>query len=350
MKNPNGYGSIHKLSGKRRKPYMVSKTTGWQTDPTTGKAKQIRETIGYYETRALAMQALANYNENPYDLDTNKITFAEIFSKLCSEKFDSISQSNINGYNAAFAVCKPIYDMRFLEIKKIHMQNIVDNCGKNYPTLRKIKVMFRQMYKYAIENDICDKDYSEFVDIIKHKEKGKEKKHKKFSANEIHLLWNSVNRNEYIQIILMLIYSGVRISELLDLKKDSVHLKDNYFDVIESKTDAGIRKVPIANKTKCFFEYWFCKNDCHYLLSTTNGEPLSYSNYRDVYWDPLVLELGIEHLPHDTRHTTISLLAAAEVNQTIIKRIVGHSGAMSLTEKVYTHFEIQQLIDAINKI
>ena len=39
-------------------------------------------------------------------------------------------------------------------------------------------------------------------------------------------------------------------------------------------------------------------------------------------------EMELQHLPHDTRHTTISLLAKAEVNQTIIKRIVGHAGAM----------------------
>ena len=44
------------------------------------------------------------------------------------------------------------------------------------------------------------------------------------------------------------------------------------------------------------------------------------------------------------------MLAEANVNQTIIKKIVGHSGAMTLTEKVYTHFDITELIDAINKI
>ena len=36
--------------------------------------------------------------------------------------------------------------------------------------------------------------------------------------------------------------------------------------------------------------------------------------------------------------------------RTTIKKIVGHSGAMTLTERVYTHLDIQVLIDAINKI
>ena len=43
------------------------------------------------------------------------------------------------------------------------------------------------------------------------------------------------------------------------------------------------------------------------------------------------------------------MLSEAGVQDTTIKKIVGHSGAMSLTEKVYTHLDVQILIDAINK-
>ena len=60
--------------------------------------------------------------------------------------------------------------------------------------------------------------------------------------------------------------------------------------------------------------------------------------------------LNIEKTPHCCRHTCISLLAEAGVDQTIIKKIAGHSGAMSLTEKVYTHFDVQELVKAINQL
>lgn len=49
--------------------------------------------------------------------------------------------------------------------------------------------------------------------------------------------------DRYYQIILMLLYNGIRISEFLDLKKQNVHLAEQYFDVISSKTENGIRKV-----------------------------------------------------------------------------------------------------------
>ena len=60
--------------------------------------------------------------------------------------------------------------------------------------------------------------------------------------------------------------------------------------------------------------------------------------------------LGFDHKPHDTRHTCISMLAEAHVDQTMIKKIVGHAGAMSLTERVYTHLDTTSLLEAINKI
>lgn len=67
------------------------------------------------------------------------------------------------------------------------------------------------------------------------------------------------------------------------------------------------------------------------------------------YWMGLPIRY-IQQTPHDTRHTCISLLTKADVNPTTIKKIIGHKGAMSLTEKVYTHMDYQTLLDAINKI
>ncbi len=61
-------------------------------------------------------------------------------------------------------------------------------------------------------------------------------------------------------------------------------------------------------------------------------------------------QLSLSHKPHDTRHTCITMLTEAHVDQTMIKKIVGHAGAMTLTERVYTHLDIQTLVDEINKI
>ena len=44
MRLANGIGTVYKLSGNRRNPYIVRKTTGWEIDEESGKALSI-ETI-----------------------------------------------------------------------------------------------------------------------------------------------------------------------------------------------------------------------------------------------------------------------------------------------------------------
>ena len=338
------------MSGKRRRPYVVKKTVGWHYDEVKDKMIQDQMTIGYAATRAEGLQMLAEYNNNPFDLKASKVTFQEVYERWSKEKFPTISHSNVKGYEASYKVCGSLNNKVFRDMKLVDLQTVVDTCGKNYPTLKKLKSLFSQLYEYAMKNDICSKDYSEFVDIVKYKDKNPDKRdHNKFTKEEIERLWTLAEDPHY-QIVLMLIYNGCRISEFLDLKKEDVHLDEQYFDVIASKTENGLRKVPIADKLLPFYKAWFDGSACEYLLHTLDQKHFDYRNYYDSYFTPLMEQLGFDHKPHDTRHTCISKLTEAHVDQTMIKKIVGHSGAMTLTERVYTHLDIETLVEAINKI
>lgn len=347
MKNPNGWGSVHKLPGTRRKPWRVVVTAGWEVGED-GKSKQVRKVLGYFETREEGMVALAEYNANPYDID-NAITFAELYEKWSKEKFPTISKSNVQGYQASYNICGELYTMRFADIRRNHLQHIVDTCGKNYPTLRKLQVLFSQLYTYALQNDVCDKDYSQYVDIAKYKPDDEEGKHRVFTPEEINILWKNADRSLNAASVLMLIYSGVRVSELLDLRKENVNLQERYFDVKKSKTSTGVRKVPIAQKVMPLWERWM-DSESEYVLYNTSGGRIEYTVYKRTYFGKTLTQLGIaDHLPHDTRHTCISMMVAAGINKTLIQRIVGHQG-QDVTDNVYTHFDVRQLVDAIDKI
>lgn len=351
MRLPNGYGGVVKLSGNRRRPYAARITTGWYQNETTGKKIQHYQILGYAPTRAQALQILARYNDYPIDADSFKLTFADIYERWSAEKFPGTSASNIKGYRAAYAICESIADIPFRNLRLDDLQHVVDHCGKNFPTLKKLRVLFNQLYAYAMKHEIVVKDYSEFVNIVKYKDRNPNKANRdRFHTSEIALLWEHKD-DRYYQTILMLICNGVRVSELLDLKKEHVHLSEQYFDVIDSKTENGIRKVPIADKVLPFYTAWYhdC-SACEYLIHTSDSQHFTYHNYYLHIFKPLVNRLHIDHTPHCCRHTTISMLADAHVDQTTIKKIVGHSGAMSLTERVYTHLDVQELIDAINRI
>lgn len=350
MKLPNGFGSVYKLSGNRRNPYRAIVTECWQVDNDTGKWKQKRKTIGYYRTKNEAMIALAEYNKSPYDVESSKVTFQEVYERWSAEHFPTVSESNAKGYRAAYLLCESIAKKRMADVKLDDLQYIADTSGKNTPTLRKYKVLVGLMFKYAVIHDIItpDMNKTQYIDIKKAGNPNAYNR-KPFSSEEIKTVWKWKDTNEYISVILMLIYCGCRISELLDLKKENVNLKEQWFNIVASKTEAGIRKVPISDKVLPFFEYWYNLNNCEYLLSTPDGDHFEYRNYYDSYWKPLIEQMGMEHRPHDTRHTCVSLLAEAGVDERLVKKIVGHKG-QGVTQQVYTHFEIEALLNAINKI
>lgn len=375
MKNPNGWGSISKLSGNRRKPWRVRKTAGWKTfDRLSGEiidsvpddydsseilddgklrytSKQVYINIGCYATRQEAITALSEFNKDPFDTNHSSVTFADIYDRWSDIHFESVSDSNVSGYKAAYRLCKKLERMRMSDIKLDHLQAVVNESGKNTPTLRKLKVLWGLMWDYCVMHEILPKEKRDMVRYVDISKAGNPNSYnrKPFSTKEIDVVWRWKHTNEYFRVVLMLIYSGVRISELLDLKKENVNLKERWFDVIASKTQAGIRKVPINDKVLPFFHEWMDKNDCEYLLSTPDGKHFLYRNYYDSYWMPLMEQMGLSHRPHDTRHTCVSLLANAGVDERMIKKIVGHKG-QGVTQTVYTHFEIESLLEAINKI
>lgn len=58
MRLPNGYGTVYKLSGNRRRPFVAAVPVGFKEN---GKVDQ--KTIGYFAKKPEALQALAEYNE-----------------------------------------------------------------------------------------------------------------------------------------------------------------------------------------------------------------------------------------------------------------------------------------------
>ena len=117
MKLANGVGSVYKLSGNRRNPYIVRKTVGWDIDTETGKRKQLYITIGYAPTRAKGLEMLMEYNKNPYDIEASKITFAEVYEKWSAEKFPTISNSNAKSYKASYGCCTILQNRIFLTFR-----------------------------------------------------------------------------------------------------------------------------------------------------------------------------------------------------------------------------------------
>jgi len=230
------------------------------------------------------------------------------------------------------------------DIKTAHLQSVIDNSGKNHPTLRKLRVLFSQLYDYSMANDIVDKDYSEFITIGKKQEKIHRTP---FTPAEIEKLWENVGRHEWIDTVLIQIYTGLRIGELLSIKTEDVHLEEQYMRG-GMKTDAGKNRiVPMHNRIIPLIEKRYKADNG--LLVVYNDSAVSYYTYRDVYWKNIMEQLQMTHLPHDCRHTFASLADSVGMNKLCIKRIMGHASS-DVTDSVYTHKEVEELLAEVNKL
>lgn len=344
-------GSVRKMKGNRRKPFEVRVLKKKVLNLETGKLTPKYFIVGYAETREKGLEMLIEFNKNPIYSDQANCTFAEIYELFRTDNPQfNFTETKKDYYRQAFNAVETLHKKVFRNLTVMDLEQAIVLSNKNYPTIKKIKVLFNQMYKYAMKNDICGKDCSLYINLEQFKNKNPNARDRQvFTKNQIDKLWK-FSDDMYTQTVLILIYTGVRVGELLDLKLEDINMEEHTFKVTRSKTENGVRTVPIADCIYPFFENWINNEDrkCEYLLHTLTGQHFLYRNYVDAYFYPRMKEFRMKQTPHCCRHTCISLMAEAKVDPTTIKKIVGHAGAMSLTERVYTHLDPQVLVDAVN--
>ena len=341
MKNPNGYGSVSKLSGKRRRPYIVRITAGFDME-----GRQIMKTLGYYQTQVEAIKALADYNENPYDINLNDITLKEILDRFMKNKKDTVEKSSLKSYKVWYNYLKPLYNKRMKDIRTFELQNFINSLSHlSTGSLKLVKSFIRMLFKDAMEMDIISKDYSEYIKLPKHKPKIERKV---FTEEEIALLWENINELEYADVILILIYTGMRINELLKLHKSNVDLEQNVI-IGGSKTEAGKNRVIPIHPKIIPLVIKRMENKTEYLIpNRRKSNYYEYNNFRTKEFMAIMKQLGMEHTIHDTRHTFATMISDVSDNESAITGIIGHTN-INMTKR-YTHTSIEKMRKEMEKI
>ena len=336
MRLPNGFGSVVNLGKNRRRPWAVRFTVGWGADK-----RQKFKYLSYHEKRKDALAALIAYNKTPFDLDRASITFAEVYEAWAARKFDELGSHSVRNYKSIYRKCAVLYDLPFRELKTSHLQAVVD-ANKQLANVNLLKVLFGQLYGYAIKHDISEKDYSQFVEIPT-----KEKKLEKvpFSSAEVATLWQHVGE-QYVDLVLILLYTGMRISELLEMEIKNVHLAARYM-IGGKKTAAGKNRViPIHDDIFPLVSAQYSTNK-KYLFQSARGNKIAYNYFAAYKFAPLMERLKMSHTLHETRHTFISQADRLGLNATILKKIVGHANGDITVH--YTHKDVGEILDEIKK-
>lgn len=332
-RNPNGYGCVTKLKGKRSRPWMVKVTIYDEK----GHAKQVP--IDYAETEEQANIILAQYNNNPWNIDRNKVTLVELYNRWCKIKLPSLGSASQGSLKAAFKHCSKYYGVKYRALRAYQMQDCIDSCEHSYSTKGAIKNLWGHLDRFAFECDIIDKMYSALTTAPQ----APDTKRLPFTDQQIAALWE-IKDEPWVNTVLIYIYTGFRLTELLTMKTEQVNMKEQYFQGgVKSAAGKG-RIVPIHPRILPFVNDLVSLGN-EYLFTHQNKKVPKLTYYR--FWDEVMKKIDADKTPHEARHTFETNLDNAGANRKCIDMLMGHK-SKDVGNRVYNHKTLQQLRDTIN--
>ena len=341
MKRANGTGSIvHRKDKKRRLPFSVYLDGG--CDPDSLQRKRIF--LGSFATHRQAQDYLEQYRQGVVVQSTTETLLRDVWELYIDDQ-KALGRTVAANYNSAWRnhIEPKLGSVDMSKLKSMHLQNVINNC-KSPGSQRHIRAVLYNLYKYALANDIVSKDYSASLKV---QDQEASTLHKPFTMEELGQLWQRVNEDS-VKVILIQTYTGMRMNELSGILMENVHLKDQYM-VGGLKTSAGKnRTIPIADCILPLVQHFYTISlfaHYDYLIMPDNNRGINSLHGR-VDVGKIYRKALPNHTTHDARHTFITLAENIGIRPATIKKIVGHVG--SVTEDVYTHKSVDQLLEAVN--
>lgn len=326
-RNPNGYGCVTMLKGNRSRPWIV-KVTVYDEE---GNAKQVP--IGYEATEEKAKIMLAQYNDNPWDIDREKVTLVILYNRWLSIKAPKLSKSTQGSLKSAFKHCSKYYGKKYRSLKAYQMQDCIDNCGCGYSTQWAIKNLFGHLDRFAFECNIIDKMYSQITTAPPIPETTRTP----FTNEQVQALWKL--ENEWAEVVLIYIYTGFRLTELLTMKTEQISMKEQTFTGGIKTRNGKDRIVPIHSKIQPLVQKRVEQGNTYFL--TLNGKKMNTSQFYEK-WNEVMNLIGADKTPHEARHTFETNLDNAGGNRKCIDLLMGHK-SKDVGNRVYNHKTIEQL-------
>ena len=331
-KRGNGQGSVYKdKNGK----WIADYTIGW--DNVDGVMRRKRRKKRGFATKNEALAYIPNLQQSLPQQDMN-VKFKDLYMKWLDGHTEKVTQSTINCYKSAYKYFSALYYVEVAKIRTEHMQKCIDECPHGKRTKENMKALGTSLWRYAMQLDIVDRNYAEYLYIKKEETAEKIA----FSKEQLDTMWANVEAVPNLKYVLTLCYTGMRLSEMLGAMTESYDPKDGYF-VTGVKTDAGKNRViTISPKIRPFFaEYGKGKH-----LFTE----LSAKKFRSDIYYPALQAVGLDALdekgdhiytPHCCRHTFATLMKNVPAPPTDKQKLIGHA-KFEMTAH-YTHTDLESL-------
>lgn len=384
------YGSVIKLSGNRLNPYGARITIGYNVN-----GYPVYYFLGFFEEELDAHICLRDYNNTPYNIyvkeeiynkvikfielpskiliknnnidltDRTNYTFKQVYEEYAKLNFptkDEIALERETHMKAkgkftsdtmyvrksAFKQAETLHNIPYVNLRTVDFQQVI-NCVTSPKKAKRLRYLFLELDDYAEQKDIISKTYAKHVNKIDFNFENT-KPRLPFTNEEIEMIWkdktNTQDEALVRDICLILLYTGMRIEELLFMFTKNIDLKEDYMRG-GLKTNSGKNRViPIHHLIKPIIKkHYNSKNE---FLFMYGDKRLPYAKYR-VMFNNYMAKLNIQHTSHDARHTVESELDRRQVRTVTKDLIMGHKNG-GTGEKIYTHKTLQELKESIELI
>lgn len=298
--------------------------------------------------------------ENIINSDYKTITFLELFDLFIKHNKLYKEQNTIITYENAKAAFKELWELKVVDIKKIHVQKVVDTL-----TARGIKRSTIELHLQKISlavkyyKDNYDSSYkAPVVNIVLPKQI--KTKIKVLTKNELDELLDTMQKNEdvtYYIAALLAGYCGLRIGEILGLTWNDIIEEEMKLNINKQwkldkngneefgklKTENGYREIPISKKVIS-------------ELKKYKKNSITDINKRLIVVRPNTFNARINEIInkykemsiHELRHTYATLLIQNEIDFKTVAKFMGHD--VSETIATYSHVNDDMLKNATDKI
>lgn len=301
---------IQKIKGATKRPYVVYSV------------------VGYFATYDETMDALNHTRIS--------LTLQQVYDMWLPSHAKSVSTNTLNNYGSAFAHLVSIHDVSMSDITYLQLQAIIDHMlstGLSYSSCKKVRTLISQLFDYSIINCWCTTNYAKFLNLGHNKPV---RPHKPFTTQAINRLWRLESPLHDIPLILL--YTGMRASELINLKARDVNRKQHTLKITSAKTKSGIRTIPIHDRIWPIIDR---RLNTMYVVQ----ECRTYSSLSREF-DKAMKAINAKHTTHDCRHTFATRLDNEGANYNAKRLLLGHASG-NVTDGVYTHKSLGQLRKAI---
>lgn len=336
-RRPRGTGSVWKDARNKSRPFVAIAADGTR--------------IGAFATSGEAVKALDDVNASKISPERQTYTLADVYDRWSELHYPKITVKAQQSYANSYRKAAVLHDRRIAELKTEDYQRVLSQmmaAGASRSLCEKERQLFSQLCQYAINQDIIHTNYSTALVLPD----ASAPKTRVLSADEVQAIRNTADDarlGETARIALTLIYTGMRLNELLTARRENVHADEGYL-IGGEKTEAGRdRAIPLHPDIMPYILQWLDGNDTPYLIPSKYGLPRDHNNVRKSF-NSLMRKLGIEDVtPHTCRHTAATKFAAAGLPPEVTKQILGHAD-ITTTLNIYTHPNIQYLIENARRV